>query len=1269
MAFVHLHFHSQYSLLESAVKIPDALARAKELAMPALALTDLGNMFGAVDFYLAAKSAGIKPILGCEIYYTSGSRLTKNAVSKKRINVSADEEEANRLYHLVLLAKDADGYRSLCELVTRTYTEGFHHGKPRADRELIEKYSKGLVCLSAGIKGEVGYHCATGRPDRATETARWFQSVFKDDYFLELQENGLPPQSNANSMCVDIGKELGVGLVACADVHYLKKELAPAHEVLMCIGAGRNVDDSRAVRLNPDEFWFKDEATMRSQFHWMPEAVDNAALIAEKCNFQFKLKDEKGNQIYHLPAYLPSQWEDTNSERPPHMQIQSDLAETHRAEVFSADGTFSSENFLRLLSRKGLEDRFAVIAARRASSGPLTEEIKKTYYARLEEEVEMIIRTGFAGYFLVVADFIAYAKSHGIPVGPGRGSGAGSLVAYSLQITDVDPIPFNLLFERFINPERVSMPDFDVDFCQERRGEVIDYVVRKYGRDKVSQIITFGKLLARGVIRDVGRVMSLTYAEVDSLAKLVPEELGITLEEAFAKEPRLRELTDKEPRVAKLFENARALEGLGRHASVHAAGVVITNRPLVEYCPLYVAKDKENETVVQFDKDFAEKIGLVKFDFLGLKTLTVIENAVKYVRETQKIKNVPENQYFTIDAVNYEDPNVYALISSGDTDGVFQLESSGMKDLCMRVQPTNLEDITAICALYRPGPLNSGMVDDYINRKHGRTEVKYELPQLKEVLEETYGVIVYQEQVMRVARVLAGYSLGEADILRRAMGKKKPEEMAKQKDRFVKGCEANQIATATADHIFDLLAKFAEYGFNKSHSAAYGVLSYQTAYLKHYYPAQFLAALMATEMDNTDKITQYIADAKRRGIEVHPPDVNASQKTFSVVPPQGQGTDGVVKTPDVQHENIRFGLEAIKGVGGVAVDAILAERTEKGPFTSFVDFCKRVNLRKVNKKVVECLVSTGAFDSIAEQNRATLLESMQAIMDYASSVQEEASLGQVSMFDQYQATGLKMESDTSHLFTPTPDWPESKRLQMEKQLVGFYVSGHPMEKWWPLVRGFVHGDLEWLNTEFERRKALPLKERGVMVQRESFGPGAYRNEGPRWDVVLCCMVAETREIITKKGTRMAFVELEDARGKLEAICFPEAYEQYGAMLKESIDQCVPLIISGNIGLEEETAKIFFRTIDRVEEYQNKRINGVTIRLNPSQVNPHVLAQLRAVLVRHRGKCAIALEYSGELGGARFRSRHQLPKELYTTPSTQMAHEVNALFGGDVVKFV
>lgn len=1259
MSFVHLHVHTQYSLLEGALKIPQLIARAKEYGMPAVAITDHGNLFGAVDFYFAAKNAGIKPIIGCEIFYTIGSRQSKGlrglvGSKAKKITPTEQEELEQRLFRLVLLCQNQAGYESLCRLVTQSYTEGFYQGKPRADRELIELNSNGLIALTAGLKGEIGYFYLNGKKERALESVEWLHRTFKENLHLELIENGLPEQHRLNLFKKQISEEKNIPLVATGDVHYLDSKQGPAQEVLMCIATGRQISENRTVRLVPHDLWLKGPQVMEEAFAWCPEAVENTVKIAEKCHFDFQIKDARGKPIYHLPQYRPEQWSDASSEIPEYVTQQVQLAQKHQ-ELAYQDGTFSESGFLRVAAQEGLLDRFEQ-KKKDPTFAEKFESIKNIYYERLEEELQMIIRTGFSGYFLIVSDFIGYAKSKKIPVGPGRGSGAGSLVAYALKITDIDPIQFNLLFERFINPERISMPDFDVDFCQDRRQEVIEYVIQKYGKEHVSQIITFGKLLARGVIRDVGRVMGVPYSEVDLLAKLIPEELGIQLADAFEREPKLNEMAEMNPAYATLFESAKALEGLSRHASVHAAGVVITNRPLVQYCPLYLGK--EGESVIQFDKDFAEKIGLVKFDFLGLKTLTVIDNAVRFIQETQKEQNKHSDKLklFTLDQINYSDPKVYELITLGDTDGVFQLESSGMKDLCMRAQPHNIEDITAINALYRPGPLNSGMVDDYINRKHGRTEVVYELPQLKDILEETYGVIVYQEQVMRIARVLANYSLGEADILRRAMGKKKPEEMAKQKSKFIEGCESNKIPTKTAEYIFDLLAKFAEYGFNKSHSAAYAVLSYQTAYLKRYYPAQFMAALMATEMSDTDKMAQYIADAKRRGIEILPPDINESKKTFSVV-------ERAEEKKETSKMAVRFGLEAIKGVGGVAVDIILEERNEKGPFKDFVDFCKRVPIKKVNKKVVESLIGAGAFDQIAARNRATLIESLPVVMEYAVSYQEQIDLGQVNLFDDFQQTKIQMEVNVEHLFKTVPEWPDAQKLQLEKQLVGFYISGHPVEKYWPLIKEFLAGDIQWFKNEFETRKKKPH----VSPQTPSHGAHGY--SAPKWDVGFLGLIVSCKEITTKKGSKMCFLEIEDTRNKIEGVCFPESYEQNQALIKQSLAESIPFLIYGNIPMDEENPKVFVRSLEPVSQVQKRKIQSILFQLDPEKTNSHQLAQLRAILLKHPGSSPTFLEYLGKVQGTPFQSRHRLPPELAIQPSVEMIREINLIFGREVVKFL
>lgn len=1253
--FVHLHVHSHYSLLESCIKIPKLVERVTSWknsgAEQSVALTDHGNMFGALDFYLAAKAKGVKPILGCEVYYTDSSITTQpeKKTSRRASMLSGDDsaDDPFRLYNLVLLVKNKEGYRNLCEIVSRGYLEGFLHSKPRVDRSVLEKFSEGLICLTGGLKGEMAYSFVKQKPERAEACALWLQKTYREDLYFELQENGLPEQHQANRSLVDLADRMGLGLAATTEAHYLKPKDLIAQEALMCISSGRTLGDvttDQVETLVYNQFYLKTPAQMKAQFAWRPEACSNTVEISKKCSFDFHLKDEKGRQIYHLPKYQPNQWADKESKQPLHEgNALTELAE----EAVDSSGVFQVETYLKSLSKKFLEKRFAEPVFLKMQKQEDWPQKKQEYEARLHEELAMIERTGFAGYFLIVADFILYAKSVGIPVGPGRGSGAGSLVAYALKITDIDPLAFNLLFERFINPERISMPDFDVDFCQDKRGEVIDYVVRKYGKDCVSQIITYGKLLARSVVRDVGRVLDIPYAEVDAIAKLIPEELGIDLAGAFEKEPRLTELCERDDRARRLFEIARSLEGLHRNAGMHAAGVVITNRPLVEYAPLMAGK--EGEAIVQYDKDYAEKIGLIKFDFLGLKTLTVIDNALKLIREGPK----PD---FRLEDIDYTDPKVYELLSSGDTDGVFQLESSGMKDLCQRVMPSNLEDITSINALYRPGPLESGMVDDFINRKHGRTTIEYALPQLEPILNETYGVIVYQEQVMRVARELAGYSLGEADLLRRAMGKKKAEEMASQKERFLKGCVENQLDRDKADFIFELLAKFASYGFNKSHSAAYGVLSYQTAYLKCFYPAQFLAALMATEMDNTDKMAVYISDARARGLEVLPPDVNASLKRFSVNIEGGKS-------------NIRFGLEAIKGVGGVAVDVILAEREARGAFRSFLDFCKRVALRKVNKKVLECLIQVGAFDRIAEENRATLLESVDSIMKHAAELQEHSDLGQVSMFDEFQANPLTLDASSSNLYRVVPDWPESKKLQVEKSLVGFYVSGHPMEKISPIICDFIHGDLAKLKVDFEeRKKTFKPKPK----QLDEFGRPVWNRQDRDYgkvEYVTAGIVASFREITTKKGSKMAFCEIEDNKTKIEGVLFPEPYEQFGAALSQSLKESKPIIVTGQIDLQEENAKILIRSLDQIEDFKTKRIQSVILRLDPARIRKAQLTSLRSLLQKYKGRCLAVLEYEGMVNETHFYSRHSLPKELMVDPSSELLREVNALFGGQVMKFL
>ena len=1212
--FVHLHVHTQYSLLEGAIQTDALIERVVAQGMDAIAITDTHNLFGAIDFYLEAKKAKVKPIIGCEIFYAPEGRT------------ALGQTTLPRFHHLVLLCKDLRGYQNLCRLVTQSYLDAPPPQKgqpagPKAvvDRELLDKYGDGLIVLSGCLRGELSTKILFGDEKSALDSLAWFKKRFGEDFYLELQITGLPEQDQVNQTLASWGERNQIECVATVDCHYLDPKQAEAHEVLQCIEHGKNLDFDRPKSLVPSEYYLKSPDEMIQRFSQFPRAVENTVVIADKCNLDFKFKDEKGRPIYHLPNYRPTEI------------LPEDL---------NASGEFDLIAYFRKESRKGLANRFA---------GPgFEEKTLAPYQARLEEELAMIEKTGFSGYFLIVADFINWAKKNGIPVGPGRGSGAGSLVAYSLRITDIDPLQYNLLFERFINPERISMPDFDVDFCQDRRGEVIDYVSKKYGKENVCQIITFGKLQARAVLKDVGRVMGFSFAESDVITKLLPDELNITLEKAIEAEPRLREKMETEPRVHKVMDLARALEGLYRNAGIHAAGVIITENPVVSYCPLYMGKD--GDIVTQFDKDFSEAIGLVKFDFLGLKTLTVIDNAVKLIHSSADpdSPDYERDRNFSVEYLPFDDPEVYALISSGDTDGVFQVESSGMKDLCSRIQPSSIEDLTAINALYRPGPLGSGMVDDFIDRKHGRKSIVYDVEALGPILKDTYGVILYQEQVMQTARELAGYSLGQADLLRRAMGKKKAEEMAAQRDLFVKGATAKGILQSKAESIFDLMAKFAEYGFNKSHSAAYAVLTFQTAYLKAHYPAEFMAALMTTEMDNTDKITKYIGDARGHQMLVLPPDVNRSQKRFSV-----ERIHGV--------KSIRFGLEAIKGVGGIAVDTILESRTQEGPFKSVLDFCRRVSTRKVNKKVLESLTLAGAFDSIAEVNRASLFASLETLLEHAGDEQHERELGQNSLFDSFSSEEVKLVTPAANIFKTEEDFPPSKKLALEKQVVGFYVSGHPMDTWQKICE-------EWLGWSTERIKAFAQEKasqkKSAPAAEPDWGHGAQggRYRAPKTEVKLGGLLSEFREVMTKKGTRMAFAQFEDLKGKVEVIFFPDTYAQVQEIIKKALVEAEPLIIQGEMETGDEAVKVIVKSLDWAAEAHKRRVQQVILKLLPSEISPDQLRELKRNLLQHRGKCPVRIDFADP----EFKTSLELPRNLLVAATPQLVASVNKIFGRDVV---
>jgi DNA polymerase-3 subunit alpha len=1190
-SFTHLHLHSQYSLLDGAIRLGDLFKRAKELEMPAIACTDHGNMFGAIDFYTRAIQAGIKPILGSEIYFTPGSRHDRRAPKNLKTLDSQDEVEGkHQIHHLILLCKNLTGYQNLCKLLSKAYQEGFYY-KPRADVELLREYSEGLIATTACLKGEVGYSLFTGQNERAYQAAMKFREIYQDNFYLEIQENGIPEQLEVNRKVIDFAKQHSIPLVATNDCHYVTREDAAAQEVLMCIQTGKTFEDEKRMRLTTTEFYLKSPQEMRQAFHYIPEACDNTLKIADACNLEIKWQDEKGKQIYLLPKF----------------EIKTQESE---------------DDFFARLSREGLEERF---------NGPHFKElrerdnwetaIKKQYVDRLEVEIGLVRQMGFTGYFLIVSDFIIWAKSQGIPVGPGRGSGAGSIVAYSLKITNVDPIPYNLLFERFINPERISMPDFDIDFCQDRRQEVIEYVTKKYGEERVGQIITFGTLSAKAVIRDVSRVFALPYAEADTLAKLVPEELGIELQDAIDKEPKLKELEDNDPKIRRILQIGKRLEGLNRHAGIHAAGVIITNEPLVTYCPLF--RGAKGEQVVQFDKDFSEKIGLVKFDFLGLKTLTVISNASKLIQRDM----MPD---FDIEFIDYRDSSVYELISEGQTVGVFQLESSGMQDLCKRIRPDSIDDITAINALYRPGPMGSGMHHEFAEIKHGQKPEVYTFEELKPVLKDTYGIIVYQEQVMNIARVVAGYSLGQADMLRRAMGKKKADEMAKHKEIFTQGAVERNFDKEKAIQLFDLMEKFAEYGFNKSHAVAYSVISYQTAFLKKYYPAQFFAALLGTEINNKEKITAYIQEAKDFGIDILPPDVNESLWLFNVI--------GLT---------IRFGLGAVKGVGETAVMDIVREREESGPFKGLVDFCERVNLKSVNKRVMESLIKVGAFDTCDKFNRKTLLDNLEFITAFAEKKQEEKLMGQISLFD--IGGGVQSKEDQLNI-AESEEFDEKQKLSLEAELLGIYVSGHPLMRFKDIMEKLTSMNMAQIQD-------LPM-----VARPEGLNPRmGDENDPSKRSMVIAGMVSESKVILTKKGDKMAFVTFEDLHGKIECLFFPKVFAEFQQFL--TMDE--PLIMHGAVSLSEDPKKFFPNKVALLKDESDNRVTSVRVSVPLEKLHTYSLTQVKQVLLSYRGAVPIHFIFDTSDG----RARMPLDDNFMVSPSPQMAAKVNEILNANSVSFI
>jgi len=1111
--FVHLHVHTQYSLLDGAIRLDDLMKRAQEYHMPALAITDHGNMFGAIEFYQKARHYGIKPIIGCETYRAAGSRFDKEA--------HAVRKEAN--HHLILLVKNRQGYRNLLKLMSAAHLEGFYY-KPRIDRELLRENNEGLIALSACLHGEIPEAILSGNMKRAMTLADEYRSIFDDGrFYLELQENKLEDQRRVNEGLLEIAKKLSLPLIATNDCHYLNAADARAHEVLLCIQTGKKMTDADRMRFSTDEFYFKSPEEMTQAFSHVPEALKNSIAIAERCNLEIAFDE------YKFPHYEPPEGK-TNQE------------------------------FFEEQTRKGLELRLEKLSREDPEH---FKEHAAAYRTRLEDEIAMITRMNFTTYFLIVSDFIKYAKRNGCPVGPGRGSAAGSLVAYALEITEIDPIVNGLLFERFLNPERVSPPDIDVDFCMDNRDRIIKYVTEKYGKENVAQIITFGKMLAKAVIRDVGRALDMPYKEVDTIAKLVPPDLGITIQDAVIKEPRLKELMENDPRVNELITISKALEGLTRHASTHAAGVVISDQPLYNYLPLY--RGSKGEVITQFPMNDVASIGLIKFDFLGLRTLTVIEKAAALIRDN------PENSLPDINCLPLDDKQSYDLLSSGETEGVFQLESSGMKDLLVRIKPGNIDDLTALLALYRPGPLGSGMVDDFIKGKHGQIAISYELPQLEGILKETYGIILYQEQVMKIASALASFSLADADLLRRAMGKKKPSEMAKQKEKFLEGARKNKIQPQKAEKIFELMAKFAEYGFNKSHSAAYAYISYQTAYLKAHYSVEFMAALLSCEMDNTDKVVNHINECRGKNIGVLPPDVNESVPDFKV-----------------SEHKIRFGLAAVKNVGLAAIESVIEARTAGGPFRSLYDFCQRVDLRKVNKKVLESLIKCGAFDSFGKkrsQHMAVLEEAVTRVQRN----QKERAKNQLTMFQLIAEASPESSADELS-FPDIPEWAQKELLAFEKECLGFYITGHPLDNYRETLRSCSTSDT-----------AAALAE-----TREK-------------TVSIGGIVAAVKQITTKKGEPMGFVTFEDLAGTVEVIVFSDLYRQCNDLLKSEH----PLLVKGKLSIEGENSNRVIASeivpLEKAHEITNPDIH-VTCPIH--RLSSQEIDRMKVILKNNPGKSRV-----------------------------------------------
>jgi DNA polymerase III subunit alpha len=1120
--FVHLHLHSDYSLLDGACDVEKLVDRVHELGMPAVAMTDHGNIFGAVHFVNASHKVGVKPIVGCELY-----------ICKKDDHViTRTPPDGDTYNHLLVLAENEEGYRNLVKITSEASLHGFYY-KPRVSKKFLAEHSRGLIGLSGCLKGEVAERLMEGNYDAARSAAGFYRDLFgKENFFLEIQDQGLEMEHRIRSGLFQLEKDLALPMVATNDSHYLCEDDAHAQDVMLCIQTGKSIQETNRMKFEGTQFYVKNGDEMLRMFKDAPQVLSRTLDIAERCN----LRLEK----------VPSPF--------PHFDVP--------------DG-FTLDSYFEHITRQGFVRRMESLRTL-AANGRLKHSLAD-YEQRLARELGIIQQMKFSGYFLIVWDFIRYARERGIPVGPGRGSAAGALVAYSLGITDIDPLQHELLFERFLNPERISMPDIDIDFCMNRRGEVIEYVTHKYGRENVAQIITFGTMAAKAAIKDVGRAMDMPYSDVDRIAKMVPTTLNIKLDDALTESAALQEAYQKDPQVRQLLDTARKLEGLVRNSGVHAAGVVISPRPLIELVPLH--KTKNDEIVTAFDMVAIEKMGLLKMDFLGLTTLTILDDTLKLI--AQKGTNLK------LDDIPLEDPQTYAKVfHKGLTSGVFQFESHGMRDVLRRYQPNSIEDLTALNALYRPGPIQGGMIDDFIERKHGRRKIEYELPELKEILQETLGVFVYQEQVMQAANKLAGYSLGQADLLRRAMGKKNAEEMAKQREGFVQGATQRGFPPKKIEKIFDLMAQFAGYGFNKSHSAAYALLAYHTAYLKTHHPVDFMAALLTSVTGSTDDVVKYINECREMGIAVEPPDINVSDANFT---PHGQA--------------IRFGLAAVKNVGGNAIESIVAGRKRLGRnFKSFYEFCEEVDLRLLNKRVLESLIKSGAMDGFGR--RAQLMQALDAAIEQAQKAQRDAESGQHGLFGVFADETAQQASDA---LPNTPDWDEHTRLAAEKEILGFFITGHPMEKYKEKL-----ADLNALSTEDIA--------------------GMKKSTAKDENITTAGLISGLRVAKSRRGELWAQAALEDMSGKVELLIFPEAYRK----LAEKVKLEVPVLIRGGVRIEEgANPKITANEIIALDEARVPLPKALRIRIPLGSASDSTVDELYALFNERKGDAKVLFDVERE----------------------------------------